>query len=277
MKKNGYARSFMLVMSTFMVSLTVISLLSACSSTRQTQQQYSTPGPIDQPMQPADVKKRAGIRLQLAVGYFQQGQFPVALQELNDAAKMDSSNSEIYGVRALVYMEMHEVALAEQDFVRAQRLAPDNGDVANNYAWFLCRNQREKEAMEMFDRVIKNPAYKSPAKVLTNAGMCSQRMKNDYLAQQYFLQALRFDPANFEANLNLSRIYYQAKDWARAQFYINRLVKVDDVTASTLWLGIKIAHKLQDMLAEESLAVQLRRRHPDSDECALLGRGAFDE
>jgi len=263
-----------LLLSTLLVSLC---LLNACSSTRQQQQQYTQPGPVEQPLQSADVKKRAAIRLQLGVGYFQQGQYPVALQELNDAAKMDPTIADIFGVRALVYVELHETVLAEQDFQRAQRMAPENADIANNYAWFLCRNQREKEAMEMFEKVIKNPAYKSPAKVLINAGMCSQRMKNDYLAQQYLLKAIRFDPANYDANFNLAGIYYQNKDWVRAQFYIGRLVKDEDVSAATLWLGIKIAHKAQDALTEDSLSLQLRRRHPDSDESVLLGRGAFDE
>ena len=172
---------------------------------------------------------------------------------------------------------MHETALAEQDFLRALKLAPNDADHTNNYGWFLCQNGREKQAMELFEKVIANPAYTSPSKPLVNAGMCSLKMKNDFLAEKYFSQALRVDPGNVSANLNLATIYYQSRDWQRAQYYVNRLVKADNVTAGTLWLGIKIAHKLQDVMGEESLAVQLRRRHPDSDEFALLERGAFDE
>ncbi|MFD2272085.1 hypothetical protein ACFS07_15310 [Undibacterium arcticum] len=47
--------------------------------------------------------------------------------------------------------------------------------------------------------------------------------------------------------------------------------------ADVLWLAIRVERKLGDRASAESLATQLRRRHPTSPESAAYQRGAFDE
>ena len=76
--------------------------------------------------------KRANIRLQLAVGYFQSGNYDVALDEIKKALMADPELSDAYGVRALIYTAMDEMPLAEENYQRAMRLAPGNADLNNN-------------------------------------------------------------------------------------------------------------------------------------------------
>jgi len=83
-------------------------------------------------------EKRAAIRLQLAVEYYQQGKHDIALDEIKKAIAADSDYADAYGVRALIYTAMNEVALAEENYQHALRLAPRNPDLANNYGSFLC-------------------------------------------------------------------------------------------------------------------------------------------
>jgi type IV pilus assembly protein PilF len=77
--------------------------------------------------------------------------------------------------------------------------------------------------------------------------------------------------------VNLAKVYYQKGDYVRARFYVGRATKADGVSADTLWLAIRVEHKLADKAVEASLATQLRRRHPNSAEYAAYQRGAFDE
>ena len=250
-------------------------ILTACKTTYDTPKMLSPS--VDSAQSQVNDSKRAAIRLQLGISYFQQDQLATALKELNNAISIDPALSDAYSVRALVYMQMQENNLAEQDFLKVARLAPNNPDNTNNYGWFLCQTGREKQAMEMFDRVIKDRTYTQPVKALNNAGLCSLRM-NDYgLAETYFLQSVRFDPTNATTNLNLARINYKKSDMVRAQLYINRLIKSESYTAEILWLAIKINHKLNDQISVSSLSVQLHRRYPDSVEDAFSQRGAFDE
>lgn len=258
------------------ISLCVIlsGIVTACTTTYDTTKLNSPSS--DTPVQSSD-SDRAAIRLQLGISYLQQNQLATALKELNNAIAIDSDMTDAYSVRALVYMQMHEDNLAEQDFLKVMKMTPHNPDNMNNYAWFLCLNGRETQAMTMFDQVIKDRAYTQPVKALNNAGLCSLKMKNDTLAEDYFSQSLRFDPNNPTTNLNLARLSYKKQNWTLAQFYINRLIKAESYTPEVLWLGIRISHKLNDPMAKSSLAVQLRRRFPESTEYAKLQRGAFNE
>lgn len=224
-----------------------------------------------------DSQRRARIRLQLAVGYYEQRQMAVALDEIRQALVADPTFAEAYVMRALIYMDMGENKLAEENFLQAIKLSPNTPDFNNNYGWFLCQNGREKESIAYFDAALKNRSYQSPAKALNNAGICSMKLKNKAAAEKYFSQAFQYDPANPTTNSNLARIYYDQGDYERARFYIGRVMKLDVLTADVLWLAIKIERKLGDRAAEASLATQLRRRHGGSAEFAAYQRGAFDE
>jgi type IV pilus assembly protein PilF len=247
--------------------------LSGCASGPAAIPQGEQPASADQ----AENRRRAQIRLQLAVGYYEQRQMAVALDEIRQALIADPSFAEAYVMRGLLYMDMGEIKFADESFLQALKLSPNTPDFNNNYGWFLCQNGREKESIAYFDAALKNRGYQSPAKALNNAGICSMKLKNRAAAERYFSQAFQYDPGNPTTNSNLARIYYDQGDYERARFYIGRVMKSDVMTAEVLWLAIKIERKLGDRAAETSLATQLRRRHGGSAEFAAYQRGAFDE
>lgn len=248
-------------------------VLAGCATNHSAGAQGELPTSSDQ----TDVQKRAAIRLQLAIGYYEQHQNEVALDEIKQALQADPNSSDAYGVRALIYMDMGESRLAEDNFQRAIKLAPNNPDLTNNYGWFLCQNGRAKESIGYFETTLKSRSYQSPAKALSNAGICSLKMKDGVAAERYFLQSFQFDPSYPPTSLNLAKIYYERSDFERARFYLTRLTKADVLDADVLWLAIRVERKLGDRASAESLATQLRRRHPTSPEFAAFQRGAFDE
>jgi type IV pilus assembly protein PilF len=224
-----------------------------------------------------DKQKRARIRLQLAAGYYEQHQIAIALDEVRQALQTDPDFADAYSVRGLIYMDMGEARLAEENFLQAIKLAPNNPDIGNNYGWFLCQNGHADRSIAYFEATLKSRAYQSPAKALNNAGVCSLKLKDVVAAERYFIRAFQFDPGNLTTSVNLAKIYYERRDYERARFYIDRVVKADQLTADVLWLAIKVAHKLGDRAAEVSLATQLHRRHPNSPEHASYQRGVFDD
>jgi type IV pilus assembly protein PilF len=248
-------------------------LLVGCASNPGAGQSRETPSSADQ----TEGQRRARIRLQLAVGYYEQRQSAVALDEIKQAIAADPNFAEAYSMRALIYMDMGENQLAEENFLQAIKLAPNTPDFSNNYGWFLCQTGREKQSIDYFETALKNRAYQSPAKALNNAGTCSLKIKDKGAAERYLSQAFQYDPGNSSTNMNLARIYFDRRDYDRARFFIGRVMKADVMTADVLWLAIKIERMLGDRAAETSLATQLRRRHGGSAEFAAYQRGAFDE
>jgi type IV pilus assembly protein PilF len=248
-------------------------LAAACSSMPS----ESTTGEVRTLSDQTDNQRRAQIRLQLAVGYFEQGQMDVALDEIKQALQIDPGMAEAHSMRGLIYMDMGEHRLADESFRQALRLAPGNPNFSNNYGWFLCQTGREAESLVYFDAAVKNPAYQSPAKALNNAGVCSLRLKNLAGAEHYLSQAFQADPGNPETNANLALVHQKRGDNERARFYINRVLKFDQLSASVLWAAIRVERRMGDRAAENSLATQLRRRYPKSPEYAAYLRGAFDD
>jgi len=180
-------------------------------------------------------------------------------------------------MRALIYMDMGETALAEESFKRAMQLAPNNPDFSNNYGWFLCQNGRARESISYFEAASRNRSYASPAKALNNAGVCSLKLGDAVAAERYFNEAFKSNPGNLDTSLNLARLYYGRGDFQRARFYIGRVTRSDNPGAAALWMAIRVERKLGDRDAEAGLATELRRRYPDSREYAALSRGAYDE
>jgi type IV pilus assembly protein PilF len=241
--------------------------LAGCASN----QTAGSPGELATASDQTDNQRRAQIRLQL------QNQLPTALDEIKQALAIDPNLADAYGVRGLIYMDMGENVLAEDNFQRALKIAPNSPDHTNNYGWFLCRTGREKESMAYFEKAVANPAYRAPAKALNNAGACSLKLRDLAGAERYLTRAFQFDPGNMDVNTNMAKLYYARSDYQRARFYITRVTKAEKYDANVLWTAIRIERKLGDRTAETSLATQLRRRYPNSPEFASYLRGAFDE
>ncbi len=224
-----------------------------------------------------EIQRRAGLRMQLAIEYFQQGQFKPALEEIRQVVSISPKLADAYSLRALIQMEMKDFPRAEENFLHALKLEPTNSEIMNNYAWFLCQNGREKAAMLYFEKVLNDRSYLTPVKALISAGVCSLRLKDVAGAERYFVLGSQIQPANPNLNANLAKIYFDRGEYAKARPFIQRVLKEEIFAADVLWLAIKIDQKLGDQESVKGLATQLRRRHPSSAEFALFQKGAFNE
>ncbi|GGB84377.1 type IV pilus biogenesis/stability protein PilW [Pseudoduganella buxea] len=265
--------------TTSLAALGLAGLLAACAGTGGDGGGSGTPE-LATLSDTTPAQKRAQIRMQLAIGYYEQKLWPVALDEIKKAIAADPGFADAYGVRALIYMAMGEITLADDNFRRALQLDPGNPEIANNYGSFLCQNGRVAESFKYFDMALASRQYASPAKAMNNAGSCALKAKDYGSAEKYLLQALQVTPDQPTTNASLARVYHERGDNVRANFFITRLSKLaraDSLPADVLWLAIKVQHKLGDSGAEQAWVTQLRRHHAASPEYAAYQRGAFDE
>ena len=73
-------------------------------------------------------------------------------------------------------------------------------------------------------------------------------------------------------------VLYRRGELERARFYIRRVNNVSaQVTAESLWLALRIEHKMGNFGGREELAAQLRSRFPTARETNALELGRFDE
>lgn len=221
--------------------------------------------------------RRAQIRLELGASYYQQRNYSVAIEELKKALAIQPDYAAAFGMLGLVYMDLGERGQAESSFQNALRVAPTDSEINNNYGWFLCQTGRPKESIAYFLKALNDPLYRTPARPLHNAGICSLMLGDENAAEQYFLRSFQVDPLNPVAMYNLGEIYLKRRDIERAHFYSQRLITNFDPTAQTLWLALRVERLARNRDGEQSLAAQLRRRYPDSPEAARLSRGDFGD
>jgi type IV pilus assembly protein PilF len=253
-----------------------LAVLTGCETTTTVNGQVVATPVVSNPTA-SDLKKRADVRLQLAANYYQKGQYAVALEEIQRALQSDPNSASAYGLMGLIYMDLGDRAAAETNFARSLRIDPANSETLNNYGWYLCRTQRERESLEYFQRAAANRLYTTPAMPLRNAGTCMMQVRDFKLAEEYLRRSFELDAASPASKYQLARLYLMTKQYDRAAFYYGLLEKSVDANAETLWVGVRVARGTGDVRGEKRLADELQRRFPTSREAGLLKAGMFDE
>lgn len=225
----------------------------------------------------SEIHKRARLRLELALGYFEKGQTTVALDQVKQAIVIEPNFQEAFNLRGLIYMRLNDYVLAEESFNRAISLQPNAASVQHNYALMLCQQGRYADAYKQFSLAIDNPQYTDRARSLLSQGVCQIKEGNRAAAEKSLMRAFEIDAANPATSYYLADVLYQRGDYVRAQFYIRRVNNGDYAGAESLWLGIKNERKLNNPEAVSQLGLQLRKRFPQSKETAAYLREAFDD
>ena len=223
-----------------------------------------------------DPRNRAKLHTELASLYYGNGNLGVALEELRSATSADSGYAPAHGMYGLVYMQLRENDRAEASFERALRLSPNDADINHNYGWFLCQTGREPSSIKYFLHAIRNPLYPTPWRSYSAAGFCKLKVNEVKDAEAFFERALKLEPDEPGALLQLGQIRYRQGNMGEARKLVARHNKLVTPSAESLWLALRIERRLGERVAEQAFANQLRRRHPTSPQYEALQRGQYD-
>jgi type IV pilus assembly protein PilF len=260
--------------------LAAAALLAACQSNplAPKPEPAPPPGPQIQPVAPTRIqqpettpRQRAEIHVDLAAGYYERGQMDVALEELGIAERIDAGYPRIYNLYGLVYAMLGELPKAEANFRRAIDMAPNDSEARQNWGWYLCTHGRAKESIAEFEAAIRNPLYRTPEIALVNAGKCSVAINDPSAADQYFRRALQLRPNDATAAYNLALLSYRGQRLQDARALMRIVMQQATTPPEALFLGMCVEQKLGDSQAEQSYALQLRNRYPESAEAKAIG------
>jgi type IV pilus assembly protein PilF len=95
-------------------------------------------------------------------------------------------------------------------------------------------------------------------------------------AEEFFQRALKLEPDEPAALLQLAQIRYRQGDFGEARRMVARFNRLYRPNSESLWLALRVERKLGERVAEASLANQLRRNFQGSKEYQALQRGEFD-
>ncbi|MFG6448441.1 type IV pilus biogenesis/stability protein PilW [Roseateles sp. BYS180W] len=256
------------------LALVGLSLMAACTSTTP---QGAAAGRGAAP-DAAEVERRLQVRMELAGGYFERGQFDTAQEELRQALLLRPGLPDAINLRSLIYAAEGQHAKAEEGFRQALAANPSDADTTHNYGWYLCQRQRFSDAIVQFQKALALPTNRTPNRTWLARGVCEARGGQLAQAEESLMRAYEFDAGNPTVAVNLAEVLLRRGALERASYYVRRVNARDDqINASSLWLELRIERRRGNASAVEELSMQLRQRFPASAETAALNSGRFDE
>ncbi|MFP5380696.1 MAG: type IV pilus biogenesis/stability protein PilW [Gammaproteobacteria bacterium] len=224
----------------------------------------------------SESRQRARAFTELAGAYYSRNQYKIALDELRKAITADGRFGPAYNVYGLIYMELGEDGLAEENFRRAIELDRNDSEARNNFGLFLCTRGRHDEGLDQFANALRNPLYPFPERAMANAGLCAERKGDLALAEANLLKALKLQPDNANTVIRLAGLNFRQGRLLEAQRLLGRHAELAPPTAESLWLGVRLERRLGDRAQEAAYGLQLRKRFPDSDEARRLLAGQYE-
>jgi type IV pilus assembly protein PilF len=210
----------------------------------------------------ATPQRAALTEIALAEQYIQSEQYDVALDRLERATKLDPNSAAAYTMLGLLYERINRPAQADASYAKSVKLAPDKGDVLNNYGAWLCRSGHMAEADEWFRKAVADPFYKTPTVALGNASACALKAGKPELAEGYDRQVLAIDPANAAALQDMATILFQRGDYLHARAFVERLLTGDKIAPDMLDLAANIEDKLGDADAARGYRKRIATEFP---------------
>jgi len=212
----------------------------------------------------------SNYNMQLGMAYLNQGDLGLAKEKLDRAVRENPGDPNVHSAMAMLQDRLGHPDQADKEFKAALSLGPRSPDVLNNYAVYLCLSGRVDEGVKAFEEAAHNALYRTPEAAYTNAGVCLRGAKRDTQAAMSFQRALRIKPNFAEAAYQLADLDFRRGEVQSARETIDQFVGSFEATPDLLLIGVQVARKQGDRVAEERFARKLRMDFPSSDQTRAL-------
>ena len=260
----------------FAAACALTALIAGCSGFGKTAEVVEEAQTTTQATSENPLRYRARVHTELGSNYFQRGQMAVALEELNEAIRLDAKYGVAHSILGLVYADLGDLPKAEASFKTAVGVAPAEGDIRNNYGSFLCRQNRPKEGLEQFDLALRLPLYVTPNIALENAGSCALAASLIRPAEGYFARLVQIQPFNSRGYQGLAAIAMKTARFDEVRRQVRMGLNAQPTSPELYFYGACAERRLNDKVTEDSYTQQLRSRYSDSPLNEELRKGGCD-
>lgn len=210
----------------------VFFLLSGCASNQTAQSSASAN---------TNNISAADINAQLGIAYLGRGDVGRAKEKLLLAQSQAPNNPVVWYAMGYFNEKTGDMAQANRNYLKAIKIAPNDGSAQNNYGTFLCRHGQYQPAISHFMIAIKDPNYLPVGEAYENAGLCALKIPNQALAQQYFIKALQYNPRLPKSLIHMAEMSYNQGNYRAAAGYLQRFHSLMPMTSQSRELQHKLA------------------------------------
>jgi type IV pilus assembly protein PilF len=210
------------------------------------------------------------LNTRLAVGYIQSQQYKPAKDKLEKAIVQDPENVAAYKTLAYLYALLGLEKEANEKYLEALDLAPNDPDLLNSYGAFLCANGKLDEAQEQLKKAYDDPFYESIYLAQSNAGSCYVQQGEYKKAEPLLRKSLRQQPNLAGSLISMAEVGVKTERYLMARAYIERFHAVSPASAESLWIQLQAEKALGARDHYLKYARQLINDFPDSDEAGWV-------
>jgi type IV pilus assembly protein PilF len=222
------------------------------------------------------IRYRARLHTELGANYLQRGQLPIALEELREAVRIDPRYGLAHSIMGLVHANLGEDARADAAFKRAVEVAPNEGDIRNQYGSFLCGLGRAEEGIAQFEAALRMPLYQTPQVALENAGSCALASGRIRAAETYFARLVQQFPFSSRGYQGLATIAMKTSNYEDVQKHVEAGMRTQQITPQLLFMGFCAERKLGNAARVADYRAQLKARFADSSLNEAAERGTCE-
>ena len=204
--------------------------------------------------------------VQLGLGYFQQGLTEQAKIPLSKALELDNADPDTHAALGLVYQSEMEYELADQSYRKALDARPKDARILNNYGSFLYEQQRYQDAYAQFQKAVADTLYPERSRVYENLGITALKLGQRDIAREHLVKALRLNPKQPRALLEMADVSYSDKQYVPARDYYERFSLLSKQNARSLLLGARLATVFDEHATTVNNGQQLKRLYPGTPE-----------
>lgn len=213
-----------------------------------------------------DYAKAEKTHIQAGFGYLRQEDREAARRHFQKALELNKRSAGAYHGLAYLHWGENNMDRAEADFRKALSLQPDFAQARNNYGSFLYSQLRYEEAEQQFRRVSQDFVYDGRQMAMLNLGRTEVKLGKTDDAMRSFKQVISINNRLADPYLELSDLYFAAKDYVSARQNLEQYNKLAGQNPRSLWLGIRLERIFGNKDKEGSYALALKNLHPYSAE-----------
>lgn len=220
--------------------------------------------PVYSVADPESVRREVRWRdlLTLATRDMQVGNLDAAERKVREALKLAPEAPDALVLQAGIDDRRGRTRQAGENFRKAAELAPQRGDVLNNYGAWLCQQGQPAESLVWFDRALQAPGYATPGEAQANAGSCALDAGQLERAERDLRAALVTAPANPVALESMAQLSFRQGRYMEARAFAERRIAAAPATRSVLQLASQIEARLCDRAASDRYLQRIRQEFP---------------
>lgn len=209
-------------------------------------------------------------RVSLGLTYLSNGNFSQAKANLDKALNFAPKSADAHFAMAYYYQQVDELALTEEYYLKALKLAPENPNIINSYGAFLCEQGRYEKAKSYFLKAVSSKSYVSTAETYENLAICAVDQGKADEALGFFESALNHQPTRGKSLFFLAQLQKEQGNYGEAKKTLWKYDRVSRVSPESLWLSYEIAQGLSDTEAALGYGELMKSMFPEHPNTALF-------